>query len=585
MVPLRSASVALCAMLIACDPGLEPGNPDDDLADQAGCPVFQELQTVGEVDAPDVAETSGAVLSRRFPGVLWIHNDGTAPELIAVSVSGERIAKIKLPGVTLTDWEEITIGPGPDPSRDYLYLADTGDNAIKRKSVQIVRLPEPDPNSTATPTGIERFSFTYSDGKSHDAEAIFVDPITKRLFIVTKRADESKKTHVFATRGPLGKDSGTELEFLLDEDDAPGLDGRWVGASISASGDRIMLVQHTGKNRLFLRKGKERVESALASKPCIAPRPEGQHESVALTPDGTAYFMVPEGKNPGIMASIEKPICPSWAPAKSGGRIASPFAQEISGLVASVDQPGVLWAINDSGDTDREVLLGLREDGSASAVYELTGATNEDWEDLALGPGPMAGRSYLYVGDIGDNDLTRDAIRVWRVLEPRADGKSTTTAAPLAGVDEIVLRYGDGMSHDAETLIVDPVTGDLYVVTRARKEDPDTSIHIARAPLSTSRPNVLEPVVEVDESMFGGAATGGAITADGSMMVLRIRGQDNQVYVRNPALSLGSMLLFDSCRAPGADADHDAIALSPDGKKMFMVPEKAMPQITVVTRK
>jgi hypothetical protein len=256
--------------------------------------------------------------------------DGAAPELISITTRGERLGTVKLPGVTLTDWEDVTIGPGPDAKRDYIYLADTGDNDRKRDSIQIVRLPEPDPRATSA-TQIEKFSFTYGDGKAHDAEAIFVDPITKRVFIVTKRVDEKMQTHVFATKGPLGKSAGNKLELVLNQDDAPGLDGRWVGASISASGDRIMLVQHTGKNRVFLRKGKATVERALSSPPCLAPRPAGQHESVALTPDGNAYFMVPEGESPNIELSVAMPTCPTWAAPKFAGKIASPFAQEISG--------------------------------------------------------------------------------------------------------------------------------------------------------------------------------------------------------------------------------------------------------------
>ena len=37
-------------------------------------------------------------------------------------------------------------------------------------------------------------------------------------------------------------------------------------------------------------------------------------------------------------------------------------------------------------------------------AFTLTGATNVDWEDIAVGPGPAVGTSYLYVADTGNNN-------------------------------------------------------------------------------------------------------------------------------------------------------------------------------------
>ena len=69
------------------------------------------------------------------------------------------------------------------------------------------------------------------------------------------------------------------------------------------------------------------------------------------------------------------------------------------------------------------------------------------------------GRPLLYVGDIGDNASRRASIDVYRVPEPRVGAAASAPAARLR------LRYPDG-AHDAEALLVDPLRGDLVIVTK-----------------------------------------------------------------------------------------------------------------------
>jgi hypothetical protein len=50
----------------------------------------------------------------------------------------------------------------------------------------------PEPANLQTPiTQVERINFRYPDGP-RDAEAMFVDPLTKDIFIVTKRENNSR---------------------------------------------------------------------------------------------------------------------------------------------------------------------------------------------------------------------------------------------------------------------------------------------------------------------------------------------------------------------------------------------------------
>lgn len=120
----------------------------------------------------------------------------------------------------------------------------------------------------------------------------------------------------------------------------------------------------------------------------------------------------------------------------------------------------MLWAHNDSGDVPR--LLAMNEAGEAIGRWAVAGAEAVDWEDIAAGPGPDSDRSYLYIGDIGDNLAARDHLTVYRVPEPDVVPAGDGT---LEGAEAIDLRYGTGPA-DAEALLVDPRSGDLVIITK-----------------------------------------------------------------------------------------------------------------------
>lgn len=188
---------------------------------------------------------------------------------------------------------------------------------------------------------------------------------------------------------------------------------------------------------------------------------------------------------------------------------------ESSGLVASHTSPGAYWTHNDSGDGPFIYAIGTR--GQSLGTFRVTGATNRDWEDIASGPGPQLNRSYLYIGDTGDNDRVRDEIVIYRVLEPQltAADKNTTKKRPRATEPAEALRlvYPDG-KHDAEALLVHPSTGDLYIVTKTPFTKP--SIYKARAPFTSGKPIALQRIGELQTpSLLGGAITGGSISPDG----------------------------------------------------------------------
>ena len=186
---------------------------------------------------------------------------------------------------------------------------------------------------------------------------------------------------------------------------------------------------------------------------------------------------------------------------------------EISGLASSRRNDGVIWAHNDSGDTARVFALGPR--GNHVQTYTLSGAEAIDWEDMAIGPGPDEDVDYLYLADIGDNAAQRADIAVYRVLEPEVSTTGDTpTDHPLGEVEKLTLRYPD-RAHDAETLLVDPVGGDLLIVTKELAGGPS---FVFRAPGSIE-PDVVTTLEEVATINFAGLDSSVTPPADAPQLV------------------------------------------------------------------
>jgi hypothetical protein len=240
------------------------------------------------------------------------------------------------------------------------------------------------------------------------------------------------------------------------------------------------------------------------------------------------------------------------------GRVADPTANELSGLVRSRSQPGLLWSHDDSGAGP--VLFGLRADGRVAARPAVSGAQAVDWEDIAAGPA-ADGRPLLYIGDIGDNASRRASIDVYRVPEPRLGDAATAPAARLQ------LRYPDG-AHDAEALLVDPLRGDLVIVTKA--------LGAARAYRTSARlPAGAQATLRRGPALSLSLVTAGDVSSDGRIVVLR--GYDRlAVWARRGRERLTTTLRRAPCLSPtslAGEGQGEAIALDRRGASFATVAE------------
>ena len=191
---------------------------------------------------------------------------------------------------------------------------------------------------------------------------------------------------------------------------------------------------------------------------------------------------------------------------KSMGKIHNKAIDEASGLVFSRMHPGILYTHNDSGGDP--IVYMLDTTGRHVGQIKLLGVENRDWEDIAIGPGPEKDRPYIYVGEIGDNNAKYDQIKIFRIPEPNLLQDEVEVNPEI-----LILNYPDG-AKDAETLMVDPISHDIFILSKR-----DSVNILYRAPQSAFAQGeyVLERIMELPFTM----SVAGDISADGLQIIIK----------------------------------------------------------------
>lgn len=167
--------------------------------------------------------------------------------------------------------------------------------------------------------------------------------------------------------------------------------------------------------------------------------------------------------------------------------------QESSGLVVRAD---TVVTVNDSGDRGRVFVV----DRTSGRTVGVTTWPVEPEDVEALAP---AGPGHVWVADIGDNRGVRSSVSLFQVPV----GSGTRSVEPAY----TTLRYPGG-PVDAETLLVSPRTGRLFIVT---KRLAGGELYAVPRP-GARRPQLLRPVGQVAPIV-----TDGAFLPGGRQLVLR----------------------------------------------------------------
>jgi hypothetical protein len=257
------------------------------VVEEDALPTFLASPSSYPIKTGNIDEASGMVTSRSMPGNLWVIEDGNnTSSLHLITTLGEYRGRIELP-VYNRDWEDLAMGPGPIEGQNYLYIPDTGDNAQVYGSYSIHRLKEPT-SLTDKDLGLETIYFKYDDGSSLDVEAVFVDPKTKDIYLISKQQLFSVRVYKIAY--PYDVKIENRATFLGTIPHSV-----ITAADISSDGKQLMIKDY---NAVFYWRLKETetIYEALSRKRDVgAPYyVEPQGESLCFDSKNSGYFTISE---------------------------------------------------------------------------------------------------------------------------------------------------------------------------------------------------------------------------------------------------------------------------------------------------
>jgi hypothetical protein len=236
---------------------------------------------------------------------------------------------------------------------------------------------------------------------------------------------------------------------------------------------------------------------------------------------------------------------------------------EASGIAGSAQNDGVFFINNDSGDLPR--FFAVAGDGGHDGIFSMEPASSQDYEDVAVGP--CGGGTCVFVGDIGDNDEERSNCALYRVAEPQPSPGGEEAVTPV----RLPFVYEDG-PHNAETLLVHPLTGEIVVVTKVTSG----ASRIFRAPDGWA-PDVMATLTDVGpiEPPEGSPRfTGGSVHPGGAGVLLRTYTHLFFYAAASSDAPLAETLAQAPCALPVAvEAQGEAVTWTRDGSGYVTVSE------------
>jgi hypothetical protein len=243
---------------------------------------------------------------------------------------------------------------------------------------------------------------------------------------------------------------------------------------------------------------------------------------------------------------------PQYIPVSQGA------VPEASGIADSRVNPGYLWVEEDSGNPPQLYLMA--HDGKIIKALLLENGANRDWEDIAVGAGPDNAKAYVYIGDIGDNNLAMEEYVFYRFEEP------LVSADKVTAYDKLFFTYPDG-PHDAEAFLVDGITKDIYLIT---KRDEKSRVYVLPYPQDTAGVN---HALYVADLTFNGVVSA-ALSPDNKEIILKTY-TTLYYYQRNTAESIGATLAGKpSTLGYQLEAQGEAVTFATDHSGFYTLSEK-----------
>lgn len=254
----------------------------------------------GRLGDARLLEASGIVASPSQAGVLWLHNDsGDAARLYAVGVDGRALGAVTLPNVDAVDIEDLAAAPCPDLSGPCLYVADTGDNKLRREQLVVYAVPEP---AIAVDRPLAKdveapfvWIFPLIVPERANIEALVVLPDASAMLLFEKT--EAERARVFRYPAPWTPvfAATVEVRGTVVVPAGVGALRQITGADVHPSGTRLLLRGYGAvwETRFDAAAGAEQLERATWTEVMAEPD-EPQGEAVAYDAAGTGLWTVSE---------------------------------------------------------------------------------------------------------------------------------------------------------------------------------------------------------------------------------------------------------------------------------------------------
>lgn len=204
------------------------------------------------------------------------------------------------------------------------------------------------------------------------------------------------------------------------------------------------------------------------------------------------------------------PVSGQFDSQKKVCRVADQALNEISGLAESAAMPGNFWVEEDSGNENKIYLLSAQ--GKTIGVFRMTTVDDRDWEDIAISAGPAPGIHHIYLAEIGDNVLKYSTKFIYRFPEPAITGRPLPIVDDISRVDKIAFQYPDG-NKNAEAILVDPISLDLYVITKEQR----ATVYKLPYPQSLSKVTLATKLGTLPIS----TVTSASVSGDGSEILIK----------------------------------------------------------------
>ena len=282
---------SLAIFLIACDD--EPKIDVQYKCDETNFNFYNEFTIQTILKSNKLSELSGLESSIANENMFWAHNDNSNEnKLYLIDTLGEIVNDFDF-GIASRDLEDMTIGPGQEDNKNYIYLGDIGDNeeVFSEKYIYVFEEPKtttPYQNDDIILDNVKTIKFSLEDG-IRDCEALMSDPVSKNLYLFSKNEEF---VHLYELKFPF---SFTDLNIA-----------RFIGiipydkisaADISSNGKEIIIKKGSKVMYWTLDSDESIVDIVNKQSFCLPYTEEPNGESICFDSFGKGYFTMSERKS------------------------------------------------------------------------------------------------------------------------------------------------------------------------------------------------------------------------------------------------------------------------------------------------